>query len=140
MSELGIADFALMRGLGAEDCSVLLDHLESFSLAKGRTLFREGGEGEGLVLVRSGALHVKSRHSSDEMLLEAGGVLGGLSLAMVGGRETTAVASVDCELWILERSHYRRLVDDYPRVACRLVEGLLGEVASRVRAAIPDLG
>ena len=57
----------------------------------------------------------------------------------MGKREAAAVVGDACELWVLGRTSYRRLTEDYPRTAIRLAEALLAELAGQVRAAIPEL-
>ncbi len=38
-----------------------------------------------------------------------------------------------CELWRLSRDLWHRLVEDHPRVACRLLEAILVETAANLR-------
>jgi hypothetical protein len=40
---------------------------------------------------------------------------------------------------ILERDAYRRLVDDYPRTACRLAEAVLLQTAGWLRPVLGQL-
>jgi CRP-like cAMP-binding protein len=72
-------------------------------------------------------------------LLGEGALLGGASLLSMGQREATAKAEVECEVMLLERTAYRRLVDDYPRTACRLTEALASELAGLLRESIEPI-
>ena len=68
----------------------------------------------------------------------AGDALGGLALVRMGKRAATAVCEEPSRLAWLDRSSYRRLADDYPRTACRLMEAILAGFAADVREALDD--
>jgi CRP-like cAMP-binding protein len=128
--------FPLLGELREADLEVLFDLLEPRKLARGRKVFREGSEADGLVLLAEGRIEISSARGDETFVLEPGAVLGGLSLVSVGPRELTASTLEPCELWRLPRDHWRRLVDDHPRTACRLLEAILAETATTVREAL----
>jgi CRP/FNR family cyclic AMP-dependent transcriptional regulator len=131
--------FALLAEMNDEDRSYLADLLEPKSLVKGRMIFQEGTESEGLVLVVSGHLAIESRRGVETQSVEAPAALGALSLTSVGPRESSVRALSSCELLILPRTAYRRLVDDYPRTASRLLEAILADVSGLVRDSLEAL-
>ena len=59
-----------------------------------------------------------------------------MALMVVGPRELVAKTLEPCEIWSFQRESYRRLVDDYPRTACRLCEAIVAELAGNVRDAL----
>lgn len=131
--------FALMAELGEDDLAILEDLLEAHSVPKGRQLFREGQESDGLLLVADGALRMTSGRAGDLGLLEAGGALGGLSLVVVGPREFTVKAEEASEILTLSRTAFHRFADDAPRAAVRLLETLVRDSASMLRTGIDRL-
>jgi CRP/FNR family transcriptional regulator len=131
--------FSLLAEMSDDDRDCLAELLEPKSLAKGRLVFQEGTESEGLVLVLSGHVKVESRRDAPAESLEGPTALGALSLTRVGPRETSARALSACELLILPRTAYRRLVDDHPRAACRLLEAILADVSGLVRDSLDKL-
>lgn len=134
-----LKQFPLLVELSEEDRVALGDLLEPKSVVAGRSIFREGTEADGLVLIASGAVTVSAGRLTEPESFRAGEVLGPLSLVSVGPREATAVAETGVELLVLPRTSFRRLADDYPRTACRLIEAILRDFASAVRPSLDDL-
>ncbi len=129
----------LLGDFSEDEREHLSDHLESSSLVEGRVLFEEGAESEGLVLLLSGDLDLETRDGGKVGRVGAGGALGGLSLVTPGRREVTALAVGACEVATLDRGAFRRLMDDVPRVACKLLEALLRDAAGNLREGLPVL-
>ena len=78
------------------------------------------------------------------MALSAGTKLGPYQITdQIGaggmGREITAVTETPCEILWLRRSDFRRLADDSPRTACRLLEAIASEFAGCVRRELDTL-
>jgi len=131
--------FALLEELSEEERDLLDEHLELEELAEGRVLFEEGDEAEGLLLVLDGEVTLESQEQGKLGRFGPGSVLGGLSLISARRREATALAASSCSVALLERGSFRRLVDDAPRLGCRLMEALLRETARQLREALPAL-
>ena len=131
--------FSLLAELTDEDREALADVVEERVLRAGRRIFSEGTEAEGLVLVESGTLRIESRRSGTSEAVEAPLALGALSLVAVGPRECTVFAESECTVLMLPRTAYRRLVDDAPRTACRLLEGIVDDAAALVRGGLDPL-
>lgn len=131
--------FALLADLREADLELLLDLLEPRQLARGRKVFREGSEADGLVLLAEGRIEISASRAAERFVLEPGAVLGGLSLVNVGPRELTATTLEPCAIWRLPRDHWRRLTDDHPRTACRLLEALLADTAATLRETLDRL-
>ena len=51
----------------------------------------------------------------------------------------SVVAESDCQVLILERAAYRRLADDHPRTASRLLEAALADTAGLLRESLDSL-
>jgi CRP-like cAMP-binding protein len=128
----------LLAEFGDEDREALAELLEERPLQPGRRVFSEGEEADSLILLLDGTVRLENGDGQVEGALVAGDALGGLSLVRLGQRAATAICEGACRLATLDRSGYRRLADDYPRTACRLMEALLQCFAADVREAIED--
>ena len=132
--------YALFSELNDEEREVVASLLEQRKLADGKSAFREGSESEGLILLESGRLKLRSgRTRSVVGSLEAPDHLGAASLFAFGKREVTALAEGACVVWILTRSALSRLVDDSPRAAFRLAEAVAAELAGLARQSVDPL-
>jgi CRP-like cAMP-binding protein len=131
--------FSLLAEFTEEELDALLEVMEERSISRGVALFREGSESEGLVLIVAGEARVSSRRSSENYEVGEGDALGALSLIVVGKRESTAVAESPCKFLLLPRSAFHRLSEDLPRVACRLAEGIVLEMAGTLREALDEI-
>lgn len=132
--------FGLLAALTEEDREALAELLEVREIADGTCAFREGSDGEGLVLLARGQLNLKSKSQGGRIgSLMAPYHLGAVSLFALGKHEVTAVAEGDCTLWELSRSGLSRLADDAPQVAIRLAEAVITELAGLIRPGLDAL-
>jgi CRP-like cAMP-binding protein len=132
--------FALLAELSDEDREVLVELLEERVLPDGKSIFREGAEGDGLVLLQAGQLRLESRRAGDVIgTLEAPQHLGAASLFGLGKREVTALAQGPATVWLLSRSGLARLLEDAPRAAFRIAEAVAAELSGLVRQRLDTL-
>ena len=139
MTPADLKRFPLLVELSDDDRDALFDLLEPQSIRAGRSIFRETAEADSLVFIVSGSVRLSSQSRPDLGALGEGNVLGGAALLSMGQREATAKAEEACEVLVLERTAYRRLVEDYPRTACRLTEAIAQDLASLLREALDPL-
>jgi CRP-like cAMP-binding protein len=139
MTPSDLKRFPLLAELSDDDREVLFDLLEPQSFRPGRSVFRETAEADSLVFIVSGTVRLSSQRRADLGAVGEGSVLGGAALLAMGQREATAKAEETCEVLVLERTAYRRLVEDYPRTACRLTEAIAQDLASLLREALDPL-
>lgn len=107
--------------------------LEEQRLHPGRSVFREGTESDGLVWIAEGTVRLESRRRGQLDATGSGAALGALSLLVLGPREATAVCETPCRVLRLPRTSFRRLLDDHPRTACRLLEAIVAELGAMLR-------
>ena len=131
-----LKDFALLAELSEEERELVTDLLERLDLDPGEQLFCEGQEADSLVLIQTGTLDLTSARVGAVGQVGAGESLGALSLVSVGPREVTAVASEAARVWVLSRESFRRLCEDAPRAACRILEAALVDFAGAVRESL----
>jgi len=140
MSPEDLKHFALLAELTDEDREILVELLEERVLPDGKSVFREGNEGDGLVLLQAGQLKLTSRRAGDVIgTLEAPQYLGAASLFGVGKREVTALAQGPATVWLLSRSGLTRLLEDAPKAAFRIAEAVATELAGLVRQRLDTL-
>lgn len=131
--------FAIFSELSEDERELVGDLLETVELDAREQLFAEGQESEGLVLVESGALVLASSRTGPLGPLLAGDSAGAASLVTVGPREATAVATEATRIYVLSRESFRRLVEDAPRAACRILEAAFADLASAAREGLDRL-
>ena len=139
MTPADLKRFSLLSELSEEDRDDLFEQLEPLSVRKGRSIFRETAEADGLVLIVSGSVRLESSRRDDLGTLGAGSILGTAALLSMGRREVTAKTEEPCELLLLARTSYRRLVEDHPRAACRLTEAIAADLAGLLRQGLDSL-
>lgn len=128
----------LLTELTADDRDALAELLDERRLGAGRRVFSEGEEAESLVMILEGSVRLENREGEIEGLMLEGDSLGGIALVRPGPRAVSAICEDACRLVSLDRSGYRRLADDHPRTAVRLIEAILQAFAADVREAIED--
>lgn len=132
-----LKQFELLTEFNEDDREALAEVLEERNLPTGKSAFREGMEGEGLIFLCAGRLKLKSKRTGSIVgVLEAPAHLGGASLFTFGKREVTALADGPAAIQILPRSGLPRLVEDSPRTAFRLAEAIAGELATLTRQGL----
>ena len=140
MNAVDLKRFPLLAKLSDADRETLCELLEESRIPAKRTLFRESSEADGMFMILSGQIRLTSSRTSESASVGAGQVIGGLSLVVVGPREATAKIEEAVELLFLPRTSFRRLVDDAPRAAARLLESLLIDSAASARELLPSAG
>ena len=97
--------------------------------ATGATLVTEGQVGSDAYIVLQGSCRV-FRNGRRVGIVEAGGVVGELSMLNRAPRNATVVASSPLEVAILRRRDFLNLLEKSPSISFKLLEGL----AARVQA------
>ncbi|MEZ4330474.1 MAG: cyclic nucleotide-binding domain-containing protein [Myxococcota bacterium] len=132
--------FSLFAELTEEEREIVASLLERRTLPKGKSVFREGAESDGLVLLESGRLKLRSGRTQAVVgTLAAPDHLGAASLFSLGKREVTAMAEGPCTIFTLSRSALARLVDDAPRAGYRLAAAVALELAGLARQSLDPL-
>jgi len=135
-----LKQFQLFAEFSEDDREALAELLEQRRLPDGKSAYREGMEGEGLVLLCEGRLKLKSERTGSVLaVLEAPAHLGAASLFAFGKREVTALADGPSLVRTLPRSGLQRLADDAPKAAFRLAEAVAGELAALARQGLDVL-
>lgn len=137
MSPSELKRFGVLEELSEGEREILADLLRESEFATGETLFEEGDESLAWVLVIDGELELTSTRAGRLGRAGVGCAFGGLGLVAAGRREMTARAADACRVLWLDRVRYRRLVQDEPRLACKLQEAILRDLATTLREGLP---
>src|SRR5262249_37170013 len=98
--------------------------------AAGEVIFREGDPGSVLYVIRAGRVALQAGGKTVESL-GPNGMFGEMALVDGSARSATAVAESDCELVAVDLPGFRRLVQDTPFFAERVMQVM----AERLRRA-----
>ena len=130
-------DIRILSGVGLfgdltpEQLRLLAFGAEQVRLAAGREIYRENAPADCAYVVVSGKV-VLYRDGGGEAVAVArvgpGTLLGELALITVTTRLTYAAAETDVELIRLNRSHFRRILEEYPEAAAELHRKMLEEL------------
>jgi len=126
---------ALCRALSAAELEAIAAIVESRQIAAGNDLFREGDQGDGLFLVVAGEINIIKRGPSGEhslARLDAGGVLGEMSLVTAEARSATGRALVDTQALYLPAARFRALLEANSLAAHKMVAAIADVLARRL--------
>lgn len=104
-------------------------------IAAGTVLFRQGEQGEEMVLLLAGSLRVTLTTDPHELCLaiaQPGEVLGEMALIDGEPRSATVTAEEPCELLVLDRPAFLSLLREEPDIALFVLRGM----AARLRESI----
>lgn len=120
------------RGLDREIVERLIPHALTRKVKKGTLLFHKGDVGTNLYAVCAGAVRVSapSDRGKDAVfnLIVPGEIFGEIAFLDGGPRSADAVMIEPGELMVIERRDFLPLLQDYPKLAIRLLEILCGRL------------
>lgn len=113
-----------------KDLRIVARHAETMLVDAGRTIVRQGDDGDALFVLLSGSATVE-RDGETVADLAAGDYFGELALLDPAPRAATVVATSETELAVLGVRMFRVLLRELPGLGAKL----LADLASRVRDA-----
>jgi CRP-like cAMP-binding protein len=126
---------AICRALSAAELDGIAAIVEARQVAAGNDLFREGEPGDGLFLVVAGEINVIKRAPTGEhslARLDAGSVLGEMSLVTAEARSATGRALVDTQALYLPAARFRALLEANSLAAHKMVAAIADVLARRL--------
>jgi len=130
-----LSGVGLFEGFTPEQLRLMAFGAESISLRKGRTLYWEGGNADCAFVVASGSIalyHEDDAERTPIALAGTGEILGEMALISDTRRMTSAYAQTDTQVLRLNRSMFRRILEEYPEVAVHLH----GRILQRFQALV----
>jgi diguanylate cyclase (GGDEF)-like protein len=128
-----LATVPLFRDLAAEELDLLAAKTHKVAYPSGETIVEIGDPGRSLYLLTEGEVQVvyPSRNSDFELArLGPGDFFGEMALLNEKPRSATVRALTPVSLLMLDKSDFRRVVSDTPRVALTLLSALSGRIRS----------
>lgn len=113
-------------------------YLEYGHYSAGTTIMRHGEPGDFMGFVVSGKLAVKKETEFPGKfilvaLLQAGAMVGEISVVSKSPRTATVVASEDSELLLLRHANAKKLLADQPSLGIKLLEKIILVVGARLQ-------
>lgn len=140
--ELGF--IRILRGLSSKQVLDFLDACKVVDVPANSLLVEEGEDDDAMLILLEGTLEVFVGRSPDVTILKTvrrGDYLGELSLLGLAQQRTASIRSLEpCDLLVLERTGYERLVAAGHPVVDRLEEGVLHALADRIREVDARIG
>ncbi|MGA8297529.1 MAG: Crp/Fnr family transcriptional regulator [Acidimicrobiales bacterium] len=119
--------------LTAEEQARLAERSQRKSFDRGAVLFRQGEDGDDVLVLRSGRVKVSARRAGREVILavfDAGALLGELGAVDGNVRSATVSALEDVEVDIISHDEFMSLLERHPRVATELLRLVAGRLRS----------
>jgi len=117
--------------------SHLMGAMYKQKLKAGQVLFRQGDDGDSMVVVVEGKLAIQYQQAGGKMVLidtaKAGEVLGELSCCDPAPRAAQVEAVEDSLVYVLDRMVLSSLCENAPSVASAIIHGVISIVTTRAR-------
>lgn len=127
---------SLLAGLTDEQLRLLAFSGERQAIAEGETVFEAGAPAAGAMVVLAGRMRVlMPDEHGDTRSIGPATLINAPALIVEARQPFRAEAETDCEILLLRRSVFRRLLDEFPAVAARLH----AELASRLAGFAGEL-
>ena len=118
----------LFSSCSSQDLERIAKAGDQVTFAKGETLTKQGEPGKEAFIILSGKAIVK-RSGKKVATLGTGSVVGELSLLDNGPRTATVVCDTECQVLVISRGNFLRVIDKVPALAHKL----FGALAMRIR-------
>ncbi|MDR1317935.1 MAG: diguanylate cyclase [Spirochaetales bacterium] len=130
---------AIFEDLRDEECEILLSRMERVKAAKGKTIFREGAEGEQMYVILKGNVSISTQLADGTELLlasvDAGSFFGDMAIIENAPRSATCTAARACDLLSLNRSDFYDIIHSYPEMALKILYRMLLIMSQRFKNA-----
>jgi CRP-like cAMP-binding protein len=123
----------LCRGLSFEQTEHILRVMVPARLESGLPVYREGDKAQGLVVLLTGTVDVLKAGAPEVLAtIDAPAVFGEISLLTEGPHTATVMAKSKCELALLTKAQFERLVREESVAAFKLLHTLAEVLAHRL--------
>lgn len=121
----------LFEGFSQEQLRLLAFGTETMRLSAGRELYRENAPADCAFVVAGGTVGLYRSRGNDRVrvkLVPEGSILGELALIAETRRMTSAMAETDIEVIRINRTLFRRILQEYPELAALLHQRIADEL------------
>ena len=123
-----LAQVPLFSSCSSRDLGKIAKAADRINMVAGTTIITQGTAGKQAFVLLSGSATVK-RNGKKIATVQAGAIVGELSLLDRGSRTATVVCETDCELLVVDARHLFAVIDEVPAMAHKLLAAL----ATRIR-------
>jgi len=123
-----LAQVPLFSSCSSRDLGKIAKAADRINMVAGTTIITQGTAGKQAFVLLSGSATVK-RNGKKIATVQAGAIVGELSLLDRGSRTATVVCDTDCELLVIDARHLFAVIDEVPAMAHKLLAAL----ATRIR-------
>lgn len=123
-----LAQVPLFSSCSTRDLGKIAKAADRIDMVAGTTIITQGTAGKQAFVLLSGSATVK-RNGKKIATVQAGAIVGELSLLDRGSRTATVVCDTDCELLVVDARHLFAVIDEVPAMAHKLLAAL----ATRIR-------
>jgi len=121
----------LLDGFSQEQLRLLAFGAENMRLRAGRELYQEGAEADCAFIVSTRTVELFRNRDGARITVATAGpgtILGEFALIAGGTRHTGAAAQTDIEVIRLNRSLFRRILEEYPDLAGALRQRIIADM------------
>jgi len=129
----------LMDDLTDEEIELLSQHTERVEFVSGETIFYENQPAESIYIIQTGSVEISklSNGKDDEYVpfvtLTTGNIFGEMSFLMKTETNASAVARQPTTLYRIKREDFDEIVEEYPKLGCKLYQGICQILVYRLR-------
>jgi len=131
-----LSGVSLFEGFTQEQLRLLAFGAEAMRLPTGKKLYREEDDADSAYIVMRGRISLFREHDdvrAEVSTAERGAVLGEMALIADSRRLTSAEAATDAEVLRINRSMFRRILEEYPDTAEALRERIIEDLQALIR-------
>ena len=128
-----LAQVPLFSACSTRDLGKIAKAADRINMVAGTTIITQGTAGKQAFVLLSGSATVK-RNGKKIATVQAGAIVGELSLLDRGSRTATVVCDTDCELLVIDARHLFAVIDEVPAMAHKLLAALATRIRDLVRA------
>jgi CRP-like cAMP-binding protein len=132
-----LRSLTIFRDLDKKELEIIQKHIFEQNVKKDSMLFMEDMPGEFLYIIMSGRVEIiKETIDKEKIVLASMGaneIIGEMSLIDSQPRSATGVTSEDSVLLVMNKQNFDEMLKSDPRIAAKLLIGLLKTVSGRLR-------
>jgi CRP-like cAMP-binding protein len=131
-----LSGVGLFAGFTREQLRLLAFGAEAMALPAGRKLYREDDDADSAYVVMRGKIKLFRENEGEPVdvgIAEAGSTLGEMALIADSRRLTSAEAATDAEVLRINRSMFRRILEEYPETAEALRDRIIEDLQALIR-------
>lgn len=132
----------ILKYLNSDELGVVEQKLLRKKFPEGTTIFKERIAGDDMFLIAKGKVEISIERNNAKLVLAELGentFFGEMSLITERPRSATAITLTDCELYSLDRSNFRKILNEKPELAVKFLLALSEILCGRILSTNENL-